>query len=558
MSEAVLNGGTCVERWEFKSDGNWAEGERLTKQAGPGGGPNVRVGFHPGLKRDVFPGPSSTISKNPDRKKLGSGLKNGLQLVQAEAHKSSSGLAARRKGLIGPNVRDCFHPGLKRDVFPGPSSTISKNPDRKKLGSGLKNGLQLVQAEAHKNSSGLAARRKGLIGPNVRDCFHPGLKRDVFPGPSSTISKNLDRKKLGSGLKNGLQLVQAEAHKSSSGLAARRKGLIGPKWPGSMQAGPSNGLNDLKPGKRDFWGLNKGYTKPRSGPVGGSTGSSVEGRMKEGGSSPGAEGASNPLVDPAWICARGTLLHAKEGWSGRGRTSRFESCWEKGLSLVPMESPATGGSGQGNGGEELSDGSSLTLTEVVPMCPEVVDPKMLRIHAKGSRFDTLSLVDCSSPPFSVFGRPLLSGDSSGSGDLYEHEFLGDLEPLRVVSRDGREWGKGIANALMEDVQEIAGPGSSKGEAATVGAESTGYNNWEDSCLFKFSEYLGVTTVGFEEEILSLMRKMEVKQEEDKRKGNSTESKCVRELRKLECAINYSGKSQNRGGRDRGNFLLKLK
>ena len=337
-------------------------------------------------------------------------------------------------------------------------------------------------------------------------------------------------------------MEQAGAHKSSSGWAARRKGLIRPKWPGSMQAGPSNRLKDLNQGKRGYWGLKKGFTKARSGPVGGSIGSSEEWRMKEGGTSPGAEGASNPLVDPAWICARGPLLHAKEGWSGRGITSSFESCWEKGLSLVPTESPAMGGSGQGNGGEGFSDGNSLALTEAVPMCPEVVDPKVLRIHAKGSRFDTLSLDDCSSPPFFVFGRPLLSGVSSGLGDLYEHESLGDMEPLRVVSSDGREWGKGIANALMEDVQEIVGPGSLKGEAATVCAESTGYNNWEDICLFKFSEYLGVTTVGFEEEILKLMRKMEVQQVEDKRKGNSTETRCERELRKLECTINYSGKS----------------
>ena len=350
VSRAFLNGGTCAEGWEFKSDGNWAEGERLTQQARPGGGPNVRA------------------------------------------------------------------------------------------------------------------------------CFHSGLKRAVFPGPSNTISKSPAVKKVGSGLKDGLQLEQAGAHKSSSGWAARRKGLIGPKGPGSMQAGSSNWLKDLEQGKRGYWGLKKGFTKARSGPVGGSTGSSEEWRMKEGGTSPGAEGASNPLVDPAWICARGPLLHVKEGWSGQGRTSSFESCWEKGLSLVPIESPATGGSGQGNGGEGFSDGSSLALTEAVSMCPEVVDPKVLRIHAKGSRFDTLSSDDCSSPPFSVFGRPLLSGGSSGLGDLYEHESLGDMEPLRVVSSDGREWGQGIANALMEDVQEIVGPGSSKGEAATVCAESTGYNN----------------------------------------------------------------------------------
>ena len=57
----------------------------------------------------------------------------------------------------------------------------------------------------------------------------------------------------------------------------------------------------------------------------------------------------------------------------------------------------------------------------------MVDPKALRTHVKGSRFDTLSPADCSSPLFSVFGRPLLSEGSSGLGDLYEHESLGDME-----------------------------------------------------------------------------------------------------------------------------------
>ena len=65
-------------------------------------------------------------------------------------------------------------------------------------------------------------------------------------------------------------------------------------------------------------------------------------------------------------------------------------------------------------------------------------------------------------------------------------------------------------------------------------------------------------MGFEEEILELMRKMVSQQPRDKRKGNPTESRCERELRKLECTINYNGKGQNRGGRGRENFLLKLK
>ena len=37
------------------------------------------------------------------------------------------------------------------------------------------------------------------------------------------------------------------------------------------------------------------------------------------------------------------------------------------------------------------------------------------------------------------------------------------------------------------------------------------------------------------------------------------TKCARELKKLECSINYNDQSDNRrGGRDTGNFLLKLK
>ena len=79
-----------------------------------------------------------------------------------------------------------------------------------------------------------------------------------------------------------------------------------------------------------------------------------------------------------------------------------------------------------------------------------------------------------------------------------------------------------------------------------------------NCLIKLSEFLGIPTVGYDEEILELLRKMVSQQSGNKRKGHPTKSRCERELRKLECTINYSGKGQNRGGRDKGNFLLKLK
>ena len=40
-------------------------------------------------------------------------------------------------------------------------------------------------------------------------------------------------------------------------------------------------------------------------------------------------------------------------------------------------------------------------------------------------------------PFSVFYRPLLLGGFSGLGGIFANK---DLEPLRVVAADGREWG----------------------------------------------------------------------------------------------------------------------
>ena len=74
-------------------------------------------------------------------------------------------------------------------------------------------------------------------------------------------------------------------------------------------------------------------------------------------------------------------------------------------------------------------------------------------------------------------------------------------------------------------------------------------------MIKFSE--GFPPVGFEDEILGLMCKMVARHNQVKGKGSLVVSKCERELRKL-CSINYNGSSNSKGGRDRGNLMLKLK
>ena len=92
----------------------------------------------------------------------------------------------------------------------------------------------------------------------------------------------------------------------------------------------------------------------------------------------------------------------------------------------------------------------------------------------------------------------------------------------------------------------------------MASEALGYEKWEDSCLVKFSEFLGFPTVGFESEIMDLLRNMVVKQHQEENKGAITMSRCERELKKLVCTINYDGKNQNKvGDRERGNLMLRL-
>ena len=162
--------------------------------------------------------------------------------------------------------------------------------------------------------------------------FLPGLKEKEFNGPKARIRRSPDVLKTRNGLKEGLKRQKDGAHISTYG-AASLGGVSGPVLPG-MQADPPNDLRKEKAGKRGFWGLKKFFKEARFGPSGDVSGSKEIRRLDEGGASPGVEGSSDLMVDPAWICARGPPLHAFEGSPGTGGTPSFESCWEKGMRVV--------------------------------------------------------------------------------------------------------------------------------------------------------------------------------------------------------------------------------
>ena len=149
-----------------------------------------------------------------------------------------------------------------------------------------------------------------------------------------------------------------------------------------------------------------------------------------------------------------------------------------------------------------------------------------------SRYERTNYEDSPSSMTSVFGRPLLMGGSSGQEGSHMLKKIDDLEPLKMVTADGREWGLDSSDALEVIKEGLSGEGQQLEEIVPVELEELGYEKWEDSCLFKFSEFLGFSTVGFESEILGLLSKIVARQHQVENKGVNTKSRCERELKKI--------------------------
>ena len=79
-------------------------------------------------------------------------------------------------------------------------------------------------------------------------------------------------------------------------------------------------------------------------------------------------------------------------------------------------------------------------------------------HAYMNRYGDNLYEQCPSTLLSVFGRPLLPGGFSGLGGTIGDE---DLEPLRVVAADGREWGLDCLGAIIEVGEELGVAGQRK-------------------------------------------------------------------------------------------------
>ncbi|KAL6350296.1 hypothetical protein AAG906_004244 [Vitis piasezkii] len=71
-------------------------------------------------------------------------------------------------------------------------------------------------------------------------------------------------------------------------------------------------------------------------------------------------------------------------------------------------------------------------------------------------------------------------------------------------------------------------------------------NWEENSLVKFSHFLGFSTEGLEKEILSFLGKIWKMREKILGKGLLENSRFERELKRLECSVNYEGDTKKKG------------
>ena len=129
----------------------------------------------------------------------------------------------------------------------------------------------------------------------------------------------------------------------------------------------------------------------------------------------------------------------------------------------------------------------------------------------------------------------------------------------MVAADGSEWGLENPRAMVEVEEGLEEDRQQPEKFQPKSSKGSVYENWEDNYLAKFSECLGFSTMGFEKEILGLLRKMVVRQQNEKKKGIVIVTKCEWELKKLVSSINYNGRDKlKEGGRNMGNLLLKLR
>ena len=77
------------------------------------------------------------------------------------------------------------------------------------------------------------------------------------------------------------------------------------------------------------------------------------------------------------------------------------------------------------------------------------------------------------------------------------------------------------------------------------------DSWEESCLTRFSKFLGFSTAGHEEEILGFMKRFNAGRQKGKGKGGDRTTKFDREMKKLAWNVTDTGRKKRWSPREGG-------
>ena len=161
----------------------------------------------------------------------------------------------------------------------------------------------------------------------------------------------------------------------------------------------------------------------------------------------------------------------------------------------------------------------------------------------GSVLNSWGLRVSGSSPFNSFsfGRTL-------EGKYYDHsgvlkEDIQERKLLSILVADGlAENGNGCWDLVEVNCVGYLARNLEWGSAQSESQEVRGEKeiNWEESSLAKFNHFLDFSTEGLEKEILSFLVKIRKRREMIHSKGLLEKSEFEKELKRLECSINYEG------------------
>ncbi|KAJ9710056.1 hypothetical protein PVL29_001498 [Vitis rotundifolia] len=163
----------------------------------------------------------------------------------------------------------------------------------------------------------------------------------------------------------------------------------------------------------------------------------------------------------------------------------------------------------------------------------------------------------SHPSSSYFDRTPEGEFYDRSGSKGEEVQNGNMLWLTVFEGSNENgngcWDRGEINGISEMAKDMEGD---SGMEETEMVRNEEEEKWEESSLAKFSQFLGFPTKGLEKEILSFLTKIRKRWERIHSRELLEKSKFDRELKRLECSVNYEGGNKHKGlSKGKGNQLL---